>query len=346
MTMSAKERFLNACMAKEVDRPPVWMMRQAGRYLPEYQSLKSKNTTKKMMTTPDIASDITIQPVNILGVDAAILYSDILILPDVMGMNLSFVSGEGPLFDFRIESCDDLNKLNTTKLKKELGFVYNTIKLCLNKLPKNYPLIGFAGAPFTVACYMISGGHKKDLSQVKTFAWTQPKVFHELMALLTKATIEHLTEQYKSGVAAVQLFDTWAGILSCEDYCQLVKPYSMEIFTALQQAYIPSIHYIKEGSHLLRDIVDLPSDAIGVDWKASLADVHALLKGQHAIQGNFDPDILLTTPQIIEKRLSEMLKTIPNPHKGYIINLGHGIKPQTPVKNAKVFVEKAKTFFK
>jgi uroporphyrinogen decarboxylase len=344
--MNPKERFINACLNKEVDRPPVWMMRQAGRYLPEYRLIKEKHPTLEMMQTPEIACEITLQPVSILQVDAAILYSDILMIPDVMGMGLSFATGEGPLFEFAVDSADNFSRLNTQGINERLDYVFKTVKLCVEKLPKDYPLLGFAGAPFTVACYMIAGGSKKDFSSVKQFAWNQPKVFHELMQVLTDTTIAYLLEQANAGVAAVQLFDTWAGLLSAEDYAVLAKPYTRQIFQALHDAYLPSIHYIKGGDYLFDELSELPNDVMGVDWRVDLKTVRERLGNKHAIQGNLDPDILLTSPELIQDRLQAMIKDIPDPQKGYIINLGHGIHRFTPVKNAKHFIDQAKALFR
>lgn len=345
--MHPKERFINSCLNKEVDRPPVWMMRQAGRYLPDYRAIKEQHSTLKMMQTPELACEITMQPVSILGVDAAILYSDILMIPDAMGMGLSFAPGEGPVFDFSIQDVDALNRLNLQNLNDRLSYVFETIKLCVNKLPDDYPLLGFAGAPFTVACYMISGGKSQhNFSKVKTFAWTQPKVFHELMTVLSDATINYLKEQLNAGVAAVQLFDTWAGLLSPADYQELALPYTKKIFDALNEDYVPTIHYIKGGSYLLPQMATLSSDVIGVDWRTDLKRVKELTGQKYAIQGNFDPDLLMSTSDVIAERVKQMLSDIPNAKKGYIVNLGHGIGQFTPVKNAKYFVEQVKNAFK
>lgn len=343
--MTPKQRFMDACLNKEVDRPPVWMMRQAGRFLPEYRAIKEKSSTLEMMKTPELACEITLQPVSILGVDAAILYSDILMIPDAMSMGLGFAQGKGPKFKFALDSEAALNRLHTENLNTRLSFVFETAKLCIKKLPKNFPLLGFAGAPFSVACYMISGGaggSMKDFSGVKKFAWEQPKVFQTLMNILADATIDYLLEQANAGVVAVQLFDTWAGLLSADDYRELAKPYTLKIFTTLKKNNLPTIHYIKAGQHLLAEMSDLPSNAIGVDWRVDLKTVREETKNQFAIQGNLDPDILLTTPEIIKARLTQMVSEIPNPRKGYIINLGHGISQHTPVKNARFFVDEAK----
>lgn len=340
--MTPKERFILAATNQEVDRPPVWMMRQAGRYLPEYRAIKTKHPTKEMMQTPEIACEITLQPVDLIGVDAAILYSDILMIPDAMGMGLEFAQGEGPTFQFNIQNSDDVYKLNTTNVNSRLSYVFETIKLLMQKLPSDYPLLGFAGAPFTVACYMIAGRGSKTFHEAKTLAWQQPDAFHSLLQILTEATIDYLLEQAHAGVVAVQLFDTWAGLLSREDYEKLAQPYTTQVFDALRQNNIPCIHYIKGGGYLLDKMSEIPSSVIGVDWRVDLKTVREKTKNRFAIQGNFDPDLLFSSQEMIEERLQQMLSDIPNPKKGYIINLGHGIHQHTAVENAKFFVKRAK----
>lgn len=334
--MNPKQRFLSACRCDEVDRPPVWMMRQAGRYLPEYRAIKEKHSTKSMMQTPEIACEITLQPVQRLGVDAAILYSDILMIPDAMGLGLDFAVGEGPTFSFAVDSQEALARLHTQNLNTRLDFVFQAIRLCLKKLPSDYPLLGFAGAPFTVASYMVAGKAGHEVEPVKKLAYREPKVFHALMEVLTKTTIDYLLEQANAGVTAVQVFDTWAGTLSTEDYQTLAQPYSEMIFAALKKQGIPAIHYIKAGGHLLDVMSGMSSSVIGVDWRVSLADGRL---SRQAIQGGFDPDWLLGDPLFIKEKVQAMLASVPNPKKGYIVNLGHGIGQNVPVENAKFFVD-------
>lgn len=339
--MTPKERFIRAAKNQEVDRPPVWLMRQAGRYLPEYRAVKARHDTKKMMQTPDLACEITLQPVDILGVDAAILYSDILMIPDALGQGLNFAAGEGPVFDFAIKNEAALSRLNVNGLMERLSYVFETVKLCVGKLPANYPLLGFAGAPFTVACYMIAGRGSKNFAEAKVLAWQDPKVFHALLSLLTDATIAYLTKQADAGVAAVQLFDTWAGLLAPADYRAFAKPYAERVFTALKKLGLPTIYYLKGGHYLLSEMATLPNDVIGVDWRVDLKTATDITGGRYAIQGNFDPDLLMTTPKLIAERLKKMLSEIPNPKKGYILNLGHGVEQNTPVENVKTFVRLA-----
>lgn len=342
--LTPKERFLRACRSEEVDRPPVWMMRQAGRYLPEYRAIRDITPTKTMMQTPSIACEITLQPVHLVGVDAAILYSDILMIPDALGMGLNFVKGEGPCFEFKIDGQDALNRLNTKDLKSRLSHVYEAARLCVQQLPADFPLLGFAGAPFTVACYMINGRGGSDFNNVKALMWNDPKTFNGLMQLLTDATIDYLLEQANAGAVALQLFDTWAGLLAPEDYREHVFPFTQKIFAALAKNNIPSIHYIKGGNFLLPHMAQLPSNVVGVDWRTDLSTVRSVLSPQQAVQGNFDPDLLLASPEIITARVRKMLGSIPNPKRGYIANLGHGIGEHTPVANAKLFIKLIKEF--
>lgn len=340
--MNPKERFIAAALNQEVDRPPVWMMRQAGRYLPEYRAFKKTHTTKQMMQTPEIAAEITIQPVDIVGVDAAILYSDILMIPDAMGMGLDFAPGEGPRFEFAIQNEDNLNKLNEQNLMERLSYVFEAARLCVKQLPQDFPLLGFAGAPFTVACYMIAGGSEKEFPSVRKLLETNEKVFHGLMEKLTRATQNYLIEQANAGAVTVQLFDTWAGLLSAEEYKKWAYPYSKTILETLDAQNIPSIHFIKGGSHHFDTMKTMPSKVIGLDWTMSLKDAFQRVNGQYALQGNFDPTWLMESKEVILEKLQSMLGEVPNLNKGYILNLGHGIDKATLVENAKFFVEKAK----
>lgn len=336
--MTPKERFLAAVTNQETDRPPAWMMRQAGRYLPEYRAIREKHPTKEMMQTPKIAKEITLQPVRLVGTEAAILYSDILMIPDALGMGLDFIKGEGPRFQFKIDSEESLNKLNTKNLLKRLSFVFETIQLCKKEL-NDYPLLGFAGAPWTVACYMVSGGKFTALAPT-VFAKENPKTFEKLMTLLTDATISYLQEQANAGVVAVQLFDTWAGQLTQEEYKKFAKPYSEKIFRSLKD--IPTIHYIKDTAPLLEEMITLSSTAISIDAETNIATIDEKTKGQKAIQGNLDPQTLLADSKTIDSKLQEMLVRKKQIRKGYIINLGHGVLPQTPVENVKYFFERSK----
>ena len=340
--MTPKERFIKACLRQEVDRPPVWMMRQAGRYLPEYRAIKEKHPTKVMMQTPTIACEITLQPVRLIGVDAAILYSDILMIPDAMGMGLDFAAGEGPRFAYSIQDAANLNRLQTQDVISRLSYVFEAAKLCVQNLPVDYPLLGFAGAPFTVACYMIAGGSESGFASVFRFIEQDPKSFHALMQVLAHVTLQYLLEQANAGVVAVQVFDTWAGLLTPSQYDVFAKPYTEYVLKGLQQAAVPSIHFIKNGTHLFTQMQTLPSAVLGVDWTVSLKAAFAEVGNRYALQGNFDPAWLQTDAATIEQKLQEMIAQVPDLKRGYILNLGHGIDKATPVAHAKYFVQRAK----
>lgn len=340
--MNAKERFIKACLRQEVDRPPVWMMRQAGRYLPEYRAVKAKHPTKEMMQTPELACEITLQPVRLVGVDAAILYSDILMIPDAMGMGLDFALGEGPKFQYAIQDQQSLNRLKTQDVITRLHYVFEAAKLCVANLPADYPLLGFAGAPFTVACYMIAGGSEAGFASVFRFVENDPKSFHALMQILAETTLAYLLEQANAGVVSVQVFDTWAGLLSQEQYNVLAKPYTEFVLKGLQKQGLPTIHFIKNGSHVFSEMLTMPSSVVGVDWTMSLEKAFQNVDGRYAVQGNFDPKWLQTDLPTIEAKLKEMLQQVPDLKRGYILNLGHGIDKDTPVAHAQYFVKRAK----
>jgi len=343
--MNPKERFISACRSEPVDRPPIWMMRQAGRYLPEYRAIKQLHPTKQMMQTPEIACEITLQPVRLIGVDAAILYSDILMIPDALGMKLDFASGEGPEFAFAIQNANQLAKLDTKNVLSRLSYVFEAAQLCVQKLPDDFPLLGFAGAPFTVACYMIAGRAEKNFTSVMNLMEHDPKTFHALMQLLSDITLDYLIRQADAGAVAVQLFDTWAGLLDLEQYKIFAKPYTQKILAGLKQNGIPSIHFIKNGAGFFSDMLDLKSDVIGIDWTLSLKTAFEKAKGQSALQGNFNPDWLKEDFKSIKTKLQSMLDDVPDLKKGYIVNLGHGIDKTTPVENVRFFVEQAKNRF-
>lgn len=327
--MTPKERFLNACRGLPVDRPPVWMMRQAGRYLPSYRAIRATHSTLEMMKTPQLACDITLQPVDQIGVDAAILYSDILMLPDAMGLPLDFHEGIGPVFQSEL----DIARLESDQIPERLSFVMETIRLVKVRLAAEYPLIGFAGGPFTVASYMVS-----DLRKMMTErpAWVQT-----LLEKISRATIDYLAAQVRAGADVIQLFDTWAGTLSREDYVRWAFPYEKELITAIRALSVPTILYLKGTAPLFEAMIEVGSDVVSIDCDLALSEARQQGRGQVALQGNLDPKILLTSVETIRHETRRMLseaKGLP----GYIVNLGHGILPETPVAHARAFVEVAK----
>ncbi len=341
--MTPKARFLKACRREPVDRPPVWMMRQAGRYLPEYREIRQGRTTLQMMKEPEIACEITLQPVRRLGVDAAILYSDILIVPEAMGLKLDFVKGAGPVFDRPVRTVRDVEELDERHVVERCGFVFEAVKLIRTKLHADFPLLGFAGAPFTVASYMVGGDGAHEAVRLKRLAHENTNAFHALMEKLTVATVQYLSAQVEAGVDAVQLFDTWAGTLSAEDYATYALPFTREVLGTIRAMGIPTILYIKGGSHLFEPMVIAGPEVVSVDWRLPLAEAKRLAAGRVAIQGNFDPTQLYASPAKIEEGVSKMIEDW-GQGPGYLVNLGHGIFEDVPVPHAQAFVEAAKKY--
>ena len=344
LSLSPKERFLKACRQEPIDRPPVWMMRQAGRYLPEYRAIRKNHSTLEMMKSPDIACEITLQPVEIVKVDAAILYSDILIVPEAMGLKLDFVKDHGPVFDTAVRSTETLFRLNRRDVPERCPFVFETIKKIKQKLPQDFPLLGFAGAPFTVGAYMVGGDGSYEGNEIKKLAFQNRHLFRQLMEKLTYATIDYLKAQVTAGVDAVQLFDTWAGTLNAQDYEELALPYTREILKAINETGTPTILYIKGGSHLFEKMLHSSAKVISVDWRLSLGEAKQIAQSHEvnvAIQGNFDPAHLYHPIPKIQEEVKKMFADWGS-GPGYIANLGHGITPDVPVENAKAFIEAVK----
>lgn len=339
--MTPKQRFLKACRREEVDRPPVWMMRQAGRYLPEYREIRKSKSTLEMMKDPATACEITLQPVRRLGVDAAILYSDILIVPEAMGLKLDFVRDVGPVFDRKIENKADTHWLREKDVPERCPFVFETIQRIRKELSANIPLLGFAGAPFTVGAYMAGGDGSYDGARIKKLAYQHRDVFRTLMEKVALATMDYLKAQVAAGVDAVQLFDTWAGTLTADDYRQFALPYAREILKEIKAAGVPAILYIKGGSHLFDEMRAAGPDVISIDWRMDLTQARERAKGQVAIQGNFDPARLYAPPEVIREETRKMIDAAGG-SPGYIVNLGHGILEDVPVENAQAFVDAAK----
>lgn len=318
------------------------MMRQAGRYLPEYRKIRESKSTIEMMKDPATACEITLQPIDRVGVDAAILYSDILMLPEAMGSSLDFVRDVGPVFKQPVRTMKDVDALADNAASR-CPFVYETIRLIKKKIPSGFPLLGFAGAPFTVGAYMAGGDGSYDGNRIKRLACENLPVFRKLMAKLTHATIEYLSRQIEAGVDAVQLFDTWGGTLSADEYASLALPYTREIFKALRNIKVPSIFYIKGGGHLFEKMVEAGPEVVSIDWRLSLAEAKRISNGRVAIQGNLDPAQLYAPVEKIGAAVEKMIGDW-GQGPGYIVNLGHGILEDIPVPHAQAFVNAAKKF--
>lgn len=329
------DTFLKACRGEKTDYTPIWMMRQAGRYLPEYQKVRGKVTFLELCKSPDLCVEVTLQPIEILGMDAAILFSDILILMEAMGAPLEFHEGRGPIFPETIRSHAALDKLIIPDADEATGFVMDTIRLLRREL--KVPLIGFAGAPFTCATYLIEGGSSKVFWETKKMMFTQPQLFHQMMDKITESTILYLQAQARAGAEALQLFDSWAGILAPCDFAAFALPYVQRILAALKEYNIPLIYFANNGATLLDLSVSSGADVIGLDWRINIGD--AIKKvGQKAVQGNIDPFALLLPRDQLRRRIGQLLDGAKDAH-GHIFNLGHGIHQFTPPEQAKIAVD-------
>ncbi len=329
-------RFLDACMGIPVDRTPVWLMRQAGRYLPEYMAVRSKSTFLELCKTPELAAEVTIQPVNILGVDAAIMFSDILTPVEPMGMKLDFVPG--PVFEKPVRSMADVVALRIPQMEQDVPYVLETIRILRRELEDKVPLIGFGGAPFTLACYMVEGKGSKDFAQIKKMMYTAPEIYAAIMEKITAMSEAYLNAQISAGAQAIQIFDTWGGILSPPDYEKYVLPYTTKLINALNRSETPIIHFVKGAGTMLDIVREAGGDVMGLDWHVNLGKARDLLGNEMAVQGNLDPTVLYAPKEIIEQEVKRVLDENAG-RAGHIFNLGHGILPTVPPDNAKFMVE-------
>ncbi len=340
--MSKEHLFIKALHGEKVERPPVWMMRQAGRYLPEYIELRNKYDFFTRVQTPELACKITIQPVDIIGVDAAILFSDILVIPQAMGVEVQLLEHKGPILPRTITTEKDVNNLIVgDDAIGSLDYVSQAIKLIKKELNNRVPLIGFAGAPFTILCYLVEGKGSKNFDVAKQFCFSQPKLAHQLLNKITDVTISYLHEQVKSGADAVQVFDSWSGLLSPNDFNEFSLPYLNKISDSLS-AHVPVILFPKGSWYALEELSKSSASSIGIDWCITPELARSLTQNKKTLQGNFDPcKLLLPIPQI-QKEVKEMIDAFGKDR--YIANLGHGILPNIPVENAKAFVEAVKNY--
>lgn len=330
--MKFNDLLLKALYKEKTERPPIWLMRQAGRYMAEYRAVREKVSFLELCKNPNLACEVTLQPIDILGVDAAILFSDILIPVEPMGVDLSF--NPAPLISNPIRSQEDVNKLKILNPEIEVPFVYETIKLLTKKL--NVPLIGFSGAPFTLACYMVEGSGSKAFLELRKMMLNTPKIYADLMDKLTDSTILYLQKQIDNGCSAVQIFDTWAGILPQDEYEKQVFPYVDKIVKSLENA--PVIYFAKDGSQYFDTIKNLDCAGIGLDWKIGILEADKKLNNKFCLQGNLDPALLFANKESI-KHYTEIALNEGKQATSHIFNLGHGIMPKTPVENVKYLVD-------
>jgi uroporphyrinogen decarboxylase len=317
------------------------MMRQAGRYLPDYVKLRKQYSFFERCQTPELAAEITIQPVDQIGVDAAIIFSDILVVPQAMGMEVQLVESKGPLLPEPIRSAGDLERILIPDVEERLSYVFDAIRLTKSYLNGRVPLIGFAGAPWTLLCYMVQGQGSKTFDGAKAFCYTQPRAAHRLLQMITDTTIAYLKGQVRAGADVVQLFDSWGGLLSPEDFGSLSLPYIRQIVAALKDE-VPMIIFAKGAWHSLGEMAATGAHGLGIDWCIRPQVARQLAGDRVALQGNFDPAKLLSPVPVIQKEVRAMLDAFGGyPH---IANLGHGILPEVPVEHAKAFVETVKNY--
>jgi uroporphyrinogen decarboxylase len=334
--------FLDAAFSKQTERPPVWMMRQAGRFMPEYWEIKNKYSFLEMCKTPEIAADVTMLPVDLLGIDAAILFSDILVTGEAMGGDLSFTQGVGPKFANPVRTLKDVDALETDVLDR-LQYVADAIKVIQQRLNGSIPLIGFAGAPFTVMSYLVEGGSSKDFKLTKLLMHNQPEVAHKLLAKIAKVTADYLNLQISAGVNAIQIFDSWALALSWNDYQEFSHRYIQEIIANLNRKDIPVISFCKGSSVFAPIMAEAKPDVISVDWNADLLNIKTSLPAGIAVQGNLDPHILYADKPVIKKEILRLFERMRG-QNGFIFNLGHGIMPDIPFDNVKYAIQTIKEF--
>jgi uroporphyrinogen decarboxylase len=333
--------FLRALKGENVERPPVWMMRQAGRYLPDYIKLRDKYDFFTRVQTPELACEITLQPIDQVGVDAAIIFSDILVIPQAMGMTVLMEEGKGPLLPNTIKTQADIDALHTDNAAERLDYVLKALTLTKKELNSRVPLIGFAGAPWTLLCYMVEGKGSKAFDKAKQFCFTQPALAHALLQKITDVTIDYLKAQVQAGADVVQVFDSWSGMLSPADFKTFSQPYLTQISDALS-THAPVILFPKGSWYSLPELSKSSASAIGIDWNITPQMARELSGGNITLQGNFDPSKLLAPIPEIKKAVKEMIDAF-GPQK-YIANLGHGILPNVPVDHAKAFVEAVKEY--
>lgn len=339
--MIKNDLFLRALKGETVERPPVWMMRQAGRYLPDFMKLKDKYDFFTRCQTPELATEITIMPIEQIGTDAAILFSDILVIPQAMNIEVEMKNGVGPWLPNPIRHAADLDRVVVPDVADALGYVMEAIDMTKKALNNSVPLIGFAGSPWTILCYCVQGQGSKNFDKAKEFCFTQPEAAHELLQRITDTTIAYLKLKVKHGVNAVQVFDSWGGMLSPVDYQEFSWRYMQQIVDALKDE-TQVIVFGKGCWYALGDMAKSGASAVGVDWTCSARNARYLTGGNVTLQGNFDPSRLLSPPATIKKMVTQMIDEFGKDR--YIANLGHGILPNIPVPNAQAFVDAVKEY--
>ncbi|MDG1484714.1 MAG: uroporphyrinogen decarboxylase [Porticoccaceae bacterium] len=348
MSELKNDRFLKALMRQPVDRTPVWMMRQAGRYLPEYRATRAQaGDFMSLCKNTELACEVTLQPLERYELDAAILFSDILTIPDAMGLGLYFEEGEGPKFRKPVRTEADIDQLQVINTASDLSYVTDAVSMIRRELQGRVPLIGFSGSPWTLATYMIEGQSSRDFARAKTMLYTQPELMHQLLDKLALSVIDYLNAQIVAGAQVVQIFDTWGGALSHAAYQEFSLAYMEKIVTGLiKQADgrdVPVILFTKGGGHWLEAMVDTGCHALGLDWTVDIGSAKARVGDRVALQGNMDPAVLRADPATIEREVQSILSSFGG-GAGHIFNLGHGITPDIDPEHAKAFIEAVHKF--
>ncbi len=317
---------------------PIWIMRQAGRYLPSYRAVREKYSFHEMVYTPEVAAEVTLQPVEQIGVDAAILFSDILVIPEALGMRLQFVEGKGPVFEEPIRRPEQVDILPFSQAAERLHPVYDAVRIIRSELGGRAPLIGFAGAPWTLAAYMIEGQGSKEFRHARAFLYAEPVVMHRLLQGLTEAIVDYLRRQVEAGAQALQIFDSWAGYLTPEQFRMFALPYLRKIVEALSDLPVPIIVFARGAAHALAELSRIGADALSIDWQTDLQWAKTVTGGRVALQGNLDPIALYAPKDVLKREVERVLQkygTAP----GHVFNLGHGILPDAPVDHVKALVD-------
>lgn len=336
--MPQNDRFLNACKGQPVDRMPVWLMRQAGRYMPEYRAVRKRHSFLEMIGSPQLASEITLQPIHAFDLDAAIIFSDILPTLCELGFEIDYVDSVGPVIGNPVQSPDDIGRLHAPGNHAQAHATCEAIRMTCTALGGRIPLIGFAGAPFTLAAYAIEGGSSSSFLAAKRFLREHPKLFHVLLGRIAEAVSEYLLGQIDAGASAVQLFDSWAGVLGPADFAEFALPYARQVIDTIEQAGVPRIYFSTGTSGLLPQLRDTGADVVGIDWRVSIAHARSILGHDVTIQGNLDPTVLLSSEREV-KRQARMVLDEMNAAPRYIFNLGHGVLKETPVDRVRELVD-------
>jgi len=326
------DRYLRALLGQPVDKTPVWVMRQAGRYLPEYREVRAKaGDFMTLCSTPELACEVTLQPVRRFDLDAAIIFSDILTIPDAMGLGLHFVAGEGPKFNNVIHSATDIAKLGVPDMEDNLGYVMDAIRLARHEIDGKVPLIGFSGSPWTLACYMVEGGSSKDFAKVKGMLFDAPEQMHALLNVLADSVVAYLNAQIAAGAQSIMLFDTWGGALNTPNYQEFSLAYMQKIISGLiresEGRTVPVTLFTKGGGQWLELMANTGTDAIGLDWTTDLATARQRVGDKVTLQGNMDPCVLYASSDRVEQEVASVLASFGQGETGHVFNLGHGIHP-------------------